>query len=60
MKKMWDKAIHWHLAHKGESLAHLGYLSATFIEGHGMHAVLAAMVVAFIMLGHIAEVLTGD
>lgn len=39
------------LLHKGEHLSHVFYLSFAFIEGHGMHAVGAGLVVVFMTVG---------
>lgn len=48
------------LLHKGESMSHLFYLSFAFIEGHGMHAIGAGLVVAFMTLGWLLHVNTGS
>lgn len=48
------------LLHKGESLSHLFYLSFAFIEGHGMHAIGAGLVVAFMSIGWLLHVQTGS
>lgn len=36
--------------HKGESVSHLFYLSFAFVEGHGLHAIGAGLVAAFMVL----------
>lgn len=38
-------------AHKGEYVFHVLYLSATFIEGHGHHAIFAGGVAVFVLIG---------
>ena len=38
-------------AHKGEYIFHVLYLSATFIEGHGFHAIFAGGVAFFVIVG---------
>lgn len=50
----------WHLAHKGETVAHLAYLSLTFVEGHGAHAIAAGMVGVFVVIGVIGNVIGGS
>ena len=40
----------WQLAHRGETVAHLTYLGATFYEGHGLHATSAGVMVVFVVL----------
>lgn len=39
------------ILHKGESVSHLFYLSFAFIEGHGLHAIGAALVATFMVVG---------
>jgi hypothetical protein len=41
------------ILHKGESLSHIFYLSFAFIEGHGMHAIGAGLVVAFMAVSYL-------
>lgn len=38
------------LLHKGEHVSHMFYLSFAFIEGHGLHAIGAGLVVLFLGL----------
>lgn len=40
----------WQLAHRGETVAHLTYLGATFYEGHGLHASAAGVMVFFVVV----------
>lgn len=47
------------LLHKGENLSHVFYLSFAFIEGHGMHAVGAGLVVVFMAAAWLLHVTTG-
>lgn len=51
LKQKWDKLLHWHIAHKGESACHFCYLAFTFVEAHGMHAMFAGGVAVFVVLG---------
>jgi len=50
-------ARHW--AHKGELMTHLTYLSATFVEAHGIHAIAAGVLAVFVLIGlavqHVSE-----
>lgn len=39
-----------HILHKGEHASHMFYLSFAFIEGHGLHAIGAGLVVLFLVL----------
>lgn len=48
------------LLHKGEHLSHVFYLSFAFIEGHGMHALGAGLVVVFMAVGWLFHVSTGS
>lgn len=54
MKNLWHRLCVWHWAHKGETMAHLTYLGATFVEGHGLHAGAAGLVIVFIVAGLVA------
>lgn len=54
MKSILARLKVWHLAHRGETVAHVTYLCFTFIEGHGGHAVAAAAVVGFMVIGAIS------
>lgn len=54
LKTLWSRAVAWHWTHKGETMAHCTYLSFTFIEGHGLHAMAAGGVVVFVVLGMLA------
>lgn len=38
------------ILHRGEHASHLFYLSFAFIEGHGLHAIGAGIVVIFLVL----------
>lgn len=40
----------YQMAHTGETVCHVAYLSATVIEGHGVHALFAGGVVFFIAI----------
>lgn len=53
---MKDFLIKHGLLHKGESLSHVFYLSFAFIEGHGLHAIGAGLVVVFIALSWLLKV----
>lgn len=56
-KRKWEKLIHWHVAHKGESACHFCYLAFTAVEAHGIHAMFAGGVAVFVVL---QVVLRGD
>lgn len=46
----------YQMAHTGENVMHVLYLSATVIEGHGVHALFAGGVVFFIAIGKFMHV----
>ncbi|MET3457788.1 hypothetical protein [Pseudomonas kilonensis] len=58
-KQRIQRVFHWHVMHKGESACHLLYLGATFIEGHGYHAMFAGGVAFFLVLGAVLAQMAG-
>ena len=51
MKKIVSVKLKGQVLHHGEYVFHLLYLSATFIEGHGLHAMFAGGVAVFLIAG---------
>jgi hypothetical protein len=60
IRRLMQKLVVWHWAHKGEAVAHLTYLGATFIEGHGIHALAAGATGLFFMLALFAVEQTNE
>jgi hypothetical protein len=54
IRKPFARLFHWHLLHKGESVCHFLYLTATVIEGHGFHAIFAGGVAVFVIMSSVA------
>lgn len=51
IRKVQEALYQRHLAHKGEMVAHLTYLGATFFGSHGVASVAAGILALIIIVG---------